>query len=64
MPPHGLSQAIRRLPPQRFLFGSDAGFGEPYWQPYQLQKIRGLALDAASEALILGANAEHILASS
>lgn len=64
MPPHGLSQAIRRLPPQRFLFGSDAGFGEPYWQPYQLQKIRGLGLDAASEALILGANAEHILASS
>lgn len=64
MPPYGLREAIKRLPPERLLFGSDAGFGEPYWQPYQLQKVRELGLSTGSEALILGGNAERVLAMS
>ena len=62
MPPNGLRRALKRLPAERFLFGSDAGFGDPYWQPFQLEKIRSLNLSPEEEALILGRNAERILA--
>jgi len=62
MPPHGLRQALKRLSAERFLFGSDAGFGDPYWQLFQLEKIRSLRLSPEEEALILGGNAERILA--
>jgi predicted TIM-barrel fold metal-dependent hydrolase len=61
MPLHGLKQALERVPVERFLFGSDAGFGDPYWQTFQLEKIRWLQLSAEEEALILGGNAERIL---
>ncbi len=61
MPPYGLSQALARLPAQRFLYGSDAGFGDAYWQAFQLEKIRSLGLVPEQEALILGGNAERIL---
>jgi uncharacterized protein len=61
MPPHGLRQAVRRLPIERFLFGSDAGFGHPYWLTFQLEKVRSLELDPRDEALVLGGNADRIL---
>lgn len=61
MPMHGLRQAIERLGIERFLFGSDAGFVDPYWQPFQLSKIRLLKLSPAEEALILGGNAQRIM---
>jgi uncharacterized protein len=64
MPPFGIEHAIKRLPIERFLFGTDAGFGEPYWQLFQLEKIRQLNLDSQAEALILGGNAERILSQS
>jgi len=63
MPPYGLKHALQRLSPERFLFGSDAGFGDPYWQPYQLQKIRSLGLAPKDEALILGENAQRVIGS-
>ena len=61
MPPHGLRIALARLPAERFLFGRDAGFGDPYWHTFQLAKIRSLGLSREHEALILGGNAERIL---
>ena len=64
MPLHGLKQALDRLSVDRFLFGSDAGFGDPYWQPFQLEKIRSLHLSSEEEALILGRNAERVLSQS
>lgn len=64
MPPHGLKQAVKRLAIERFLFGTDAGFGDPYWQTMQLEKIRCLKLSRADEALILGGNAERLLSHS
>jgi uncharacterized protein len=61
-PPAGLRYAMQQLPPERFLFGTDAGFGDPYWHTFQLAKIRGLGLPPADEALVLGKNAERLLA--
>ncbi len=63
MPLHGLKHAVQRLAIERFLFGTDAGFGDPYWHTFQLAKIRSLGLPAAAEALVLGGNAERLLAS-
>lgn len=63
-PPHGLQHAVKRLPLERFLYGSDAGFGDPYWQTFQLEKIRLLNLKPDAEALVLGGNAQRILARS
>lgn len=61
MPPHGLVQALERLPAERFLFGTDAGFGDPYWQHFQLDKIRSVCHSDEALALILGGNAQRIL---
>jgi predicted TIM-barrel fold metal-dependent hydrolase len=61
MPPHGIRYALEHLSVERFLFGSDAGFGDPYWQTFQLDKIRSLKLAPSEEALILGGNAARIL---
>ncbi len=61
-PPYGLKQIIMRLPVERILFGTDAGFGDSYWQPFQLSKIHALGLPRHDETLILGGNAERILA--
>jgi predicted TIM-barrel fold metal-dependent hydrolase len=60
-PPYGLKQVISRISIERILYGSDAGFGDPYWQPFQLSKIHSLGLTTADENLILGGNAERIL---
>lgn len=60
MPMHGLRQALQRLGAGRFLFGTDAGFGDPYWHAFQLDKIRVLGLPADQAALILSGNAERI----
>ncbi len=64
MPPHGLKQAVQRLPIDRFLYGSDAGFGDPYWQTFQLEKVRSVQLKREDQTLFLGGNAERILARS
>lgn len=64
MPPHGIRRALEHLSVERVLFGSDAGFGDPYWQPFQLEKIRSLHLSPEEEVLILGGNAERILGTS
>jgi uncharacterized protein len=61
MPPYGLRHALARLSASRFLFGSDAGFGDPYWQTYQLQKVRSMGLSPGDEALILGGNAIQMM---
>jgi uncharacterized protein len=60
-PPHGIQHAVKRLSIERFLYGSDAGFGDPYWQTFQLEKIRSLNLNPSDEALVLGGNALRIL---
>jgi len=60
-PPFGLKQIISRLSIERILFGTDAGFGDPYWIPFQLSKILGLKLSPTEKTLILGGNAERIL---
>ena len=62
MPMHGLRQSVRRLGAERFLFGSDAGFADPYWQPFNLARIRALSLPPEQEAAIMGGNAMRILA--
>ena len=64
MPMHGFRWALARLPIERFVFGSDAGLGDLYWQPFQLAKVRSLHLRPDEEALILGGNAERMLARS
>lgn len=64
MPMHGLRQALRRLGPERFLFGSDTGFADPYWLPFNLSKVRALHLTPEAEALIMSGNAARILAAS
>lgn len=61
MPPHGLRQALERISVERFLYGTDAGFGDPYWQTFQLEKIRSLGLSPDEEAMILGGNAARVL---
>lgn len=61
MPMHGWRQAIKRLGIERFLFGTDAGFVDPYWHPFQLSKLRQLQLSPTEEALFLGGNAAHLL---
>lgn len=61
MPPYGLDFALQRLPVERFMFGSDAGFGDPYWQAFQLEKLRSLDLSDSDMALILGGNAQRVL---
>jgi uncharacterized protein len=61
MPPHGIEFALKRLPVERFLYGSDAGFGHPYWMTFQLEKVRSQNLTDEQLALVLGGNAERIL---
>jgi predicted TIM-barrel fold metal-dependent hydrolase len=61
MPPYGIEYALKRVPIERFMFGSDAGFGHPYWLKSQLEKARTQNLSAAEEALFLGGNAERLL---
>ncbi len=61
MPPYGITYALRHVPIERFMFGSDAGFGHPYWQKFQLEKARTQNLSAEDERLFLGGNAERLL---
>jgi predicted TIM-barrel fold metal-dependent hydrolase len=52
-------QAVKRAGPAKILFGSDG----PWLHPaLELQKVRLLGLPADEEALILGGNAERLLA--
>lgn len=54
-----LVQAVKRAGPLKILFGSDG----PWLHPaLELQKVRLLGLPADEEALILGGNAERLLA--
>ncbi|MDO9087014.1 MAG: amidohydrolase family protein [Anaerolineaceae bacterium] len=60
-PPHGLKQMISRLSIEKFLFGTDAGFGDPYWLPFQINKLKNLKLSSSDEKMVFGENAERIL---
>jgi uncharacterized protein len=54
-----LRDAVRRAGPQKVLFGSDG----PWLHPgLELEKVRLLDLNAEHEALVLGLNAQRILA--
>ena len=61
----GTSLALRRalevLGPQRILYGSDGGFGDPVWIDYNIRKIRKWTLPPKQEAMILGNNADRLL---
>lgn len=56
-----LKRALALVGAEKILFGSDGGFGDPQWIDYNLLKIRRWNLDANSEGLILGGNAERLL---
>ncbi len=60
-PPYGLREIITKLPIEKILFGTDAGFGDPYWLPFQISKIKNLKLSSTEEKMIFGENAERIL---
>lgn len=60
-PPVGLRRMVERLGTSRLLFGSDAGYGEPHWQAFQLQKIGELRLDDEQHQAVLGGNALRLL---
>lgn len=62
-PPGRLHQVIDRVGADRVLFGSDAGYSEPRWQRFQLDKIAHAGLDDASRDLVMGANAVKLVPS-
>jgi predicted TIM-barrel fold metal-dependent hydrolase len=60
-PVHGLRRMVETVGTERMVFGSDAGYGDPHWQPFQLKKLRDLHLDIESEAAALGGNAMSLV---
>ncbi|MCP5115954.1 MAG: amidohydrolase family protein, partial [bacterium] len=56
-----LRRAVRLVGPQKILFGSDGGFGNPRWIDYTLRKIRKWGLPATAEAMVLGENAVRLM---
>jgi len=60
-PPYGLRRMVQEIGTDRMLFGSDAGYGDSHWQPFQLQKVRELQLPQEAETAVLGGNALKIL---
>lgn len=56
-PPYGLRRMVDTIGTDRLIFGSDAGYGGSLWQPFQLRKIRDLALAPGEERAVLGGNA-------
>jgi predicted TIM-barrel fold metal-dependent hydrolase len=60
-PPAGLRRMVASLGTDRMLFGSDAGFGDPNWQSFQLRKIRDLRLGPEQEHAVLGGNAQKLV---
>jgi predicted TIM-barrel fold metal-dependent hydrolase len=61
MPPAGLRRLVEQFGTSRLLFGSDAGFGDPHWQAFQLRKIRDLRLGPEAEQAVLGGNAQLLV---
>ncbi|GAA1653389.1 amidohydrolase family protein [Kribbella alba] len=61
MPPSGLRRMVDQAGASRLLFGSDAGFGDPHWQAFQLRKIRDLRLPPEAELAVLGGNARLLV---
>jgi predicted TIM-barrel fold metal-dependent hydrolase len=55
-----LKRSLPLVGADRILFGSDGGFGDLKWIDYNLLKIRKWNLDAETESMILGANAERL----
>jgi hypothetical protein len=60
-PPAGLRRMVDEVGTTRLLFGSDAGFGDPHWQTFQLSKIRDLRLGPEDEATVLSGNAQLLM---
>lgn len=56
-PPYGLQRMLDTIGTERLVFGSDAGYGGMHWQPFQLRKLRELALSPDEESAVLGGNA-------
>lgn len=56
-----LRYALDAVGPDRILYGSDGGFGDPRWIGYNLRKIRRWALPGEAESRILGENASKLL---
>ena len=56
-----LRRALTLVGPEKILYGSDGGFGDPRWIDYNLRKIRLWGLDPDVEACILGGNAARLL---
>jgi predicted TIM-barrel fold metal-dependent hydrolase len=57
----GLRRALERIGPERILYASDGGFGDPKLIDYNIQKIRGLSLPADQEAMVFSGNADRLL---
>lgn len=55
-----IREIIRRVPPERLLFGSDSGFG-PGLGKAAITKIRGAGLSARTRKLIFSGNAIRLL---
>jgi uncharacterized protein len=60
-PPGRLREVIKRVGADRVLFGSDAGYSEPRWQRFQLDKMAHAGLDDQRRALVMGGNATKIV---
>jgi predicted TIM-barrel fold metal-dependent hydrolase len=59
-----LRRAVELVGPEKILFGSDGGFGNPRWIDYNLRKIRKWGLPDDDEAMILGENAVRLMTQS
>lgn len=62
-PPGRLREVIDRVGADRVLFGSDAGYSEPRWQRFQLDKISSIGLDDSRRVLVMGSNAVQLIPS-
>ena len=59
--PYGIERIVSELPPERILFGSDAGFmASPGMREYRIGQIRRLPVSDEAKAMILGDNAVRI----
>ncbi|MHC4444421.1 MAG: amidohydrolase family protein [Planctomycetota bacterium] len=56
-----LQKAIELVGPEKILYGSDGGFGNPKWIDYNIRKIRKLPLSSEDQAKILRENARGLL---
>lgn len=56
-----LRRAVERVGPEKILYGSDGGFGDPGLIDYNIRKIREWSLPSDQEAMIFAGNADRLL---